>query len=481
MRTDQVHGPGCHAPTRRIPPLHFLYLLMLVWILGRSYSAAQYQHSFWPFMILVTTPRVLSGVSVLVWWRASADLRISWTVSVWTLLLCLVGFNIYLDSRVDGQETRIQRILREREKDPATLPTAVPQGFLTAVTPAGSFSLPDAKAGRFLPLADVTSTRTVYCREAGDYLVYLSDEKGFNNPHGIWSKGVDIALIGDSYVHGACVPQGSDIASQLRRRFPKTLNLGRGGNGPLSELAVLSEYAAPVKPKLVVWFQVDNDLHDLETERNSAILMHYLAVQDTLGLFQRTAEIDPIVRHYLETELKKKAGEGAPPEGSSLSRAIQKLVRTLSFSTLRNSLVFPHFSNHDIGLPSSDEYLNGLEWDLDRQVLAEAKKRVESWGGKMIVVIIPFQKGSGFLNPKSDAKARVYHDRLATMLRDLDLPYHDLNEDFHRLPNPNTYLADMRIYYGHDNERGYVLLADAVANFIWQFCETHPAFACGRS
>src|SRR5690242_19056225 len=161
---------------RRYPPLHLLYLLGLVFILGRGYFAAHYQHPLWPLTVLVAAPLILSAASALVWWKAKPEFRMSWAMSVWTLLACLVGFNFYLDSRAGGQETKIQRILREREKDPATLPSAIPQGFLT-VAPAGSFSLPDAKGGRFLPLADVTSTRTVYCREAGDYLVYRSDEK----------------------------------------------------------------------------------------------------------------------------------------------------------------------------------------------------------------------------------------------------------------------------------------------------------------
>ena len=56
-------------------------------------------------------------------------------------------------------------------------------------------------------------------------------------------KQIDYLLIGDSFVHGACVNRPDDIASRLRLLSGKSvLNLGYFANGPLVEYAVLREY-----------------------------------------------------------------------------------------------------------------------------------------------------------------------------------------------------------------------------------------------
>ena len=66
------------------------------------------------------------------------------------------------------------------------------------------------------------------------------------------ASGIDWILIGDSFTQGHCVDPGSDIAGQLRSMTNKNIiNLGVGGNGPLSELATLKEYAENRNPKIV--------------------------------------------------------------------------------------------------------------------------------------------------------------------------------------------------------------------------------------
>lgn len=458
----------------RRPPLHLVYLAVLTAVLVRSFFHGHYPPAPMPLAVLIIVPAALTLGSLAVWLRGSRDLRISWAMSVWTLLACVVGFDIYLNTR--GQETKVDRILQERRTDPATLPAAIPQGFLTSTQPAGTFSMSDGHGGSFLPLADVSRTRTVYCREAGDYTIYRSDEKGYNNPQGIWSHPISIAMIGDSYIHGACVKPGDDLSSLVRKTYPGTVNLGRGGNGPLSELAILTEYAAPAKPPLVIWFHVDNDLRDLRTEKKSAILMGYLRDGVSRGLSTRTGEIDALVARYLNGELAKR--DDQPAEGSPAANALKTVVRTLSFATLRDRVLLRNYVAHDLVLPPSDEQLANLDWDLDLQTLETAKRRVEGWGGRMVVMIIPFQDGHGFLDPARDPRARAYRDRLIQNIKTAGLAYHDLNEDFQRLPKPNDYLADMHIYYGHDNEKGYRVLAKAVTDFIAQTCRTRPTLDC---
>lgn len=105
------------------------------------------------------------------------------------------------------------------------------------------------------PLSGISNVTTVHGNESGKFLIYKSDEHGFNNPSGYYKDGrVDIALIGDSFTQGAGVDPSDNIAGHLINAGYNTINLCMGGVGPLMELAILKEYAEPLKPKIVLWF-----------------------------------------------------------------------------------------------------------------------------------------------------------------------------------------------------------------------------------
>ncbi len=100
-----------------------------------------------------------------------------------------------------------------------------------------------------MPLAGIPSVTTVLCSEAGPYLVYDSDEFGFNNPPGVWDQPIQVALLGDSFTHGACVAADKHFSGIIRARFPGTLNLGMSGTGPLTQFAGVREYLSTLKPR----------------------------------------------------------------------------------------------------------------------------------------------------------------------------------------------------------------------------------------
>ena len=100
---------------------------------------------------------------------------------------------------------------------------------------------------KVIPLSSISNAATVYCNESGFYSTYKSDNFGFNNYNDIWKKNKlshNILLIGDSYVHGACVNQNFTITSFLNKKNKNYnfFNLGMGGNGPLINYATLREY-----------------------------------------------------------------------------------------------------------------------------------------------------------------------------------------------------------------------------------------------
>ena len=133
------------------------------------------------------------------------------------------------------------------------------------------------------PLFTVTSIsnkKTIHCNESGKYSIHYTDRYGFNNPDKEWEKNIiEFLLIGDSFVHGACVNEPYTISGNLKKMIKSggVLNLGHSSNGPLVEYATLREYLHLKKTKRVLWIYYENDLPDLVRESKSKTLMEYLS------------------------------------------------------------------------------------------------------------------------------------------------------------------------------------------------------------
>ena len=146
-----------------------------------------------------------------------------------------------------------------------------------------------------LPLAGVSNSNTIFCNENGYYSNYLSDRYGFNNPDEVWNNTNETyMLVGDSFLHGACVNRPYDIASVMRESSNKNIiNLGYSSAGPLTELALLREYYHPQASKMIWFFYEGNDLIDLNTElRNDLVIQKYFDAQFTQNLKIRQKIVD---------------------------------------------------------------------------------------------------------------------------------------------------------------------------------------------
>ena len=157
-------------------------------------------------------------------------------------------------------------------------------------------------------LSGISNSKTIYCNESGYYSFYQSDRYGFNNPDKEWdSEEIEYLLVGDSFVHGACVNRPNDISSVLRILSKKSvLNLGQGGNAPLIEYASLREYLNP-NVKKVVWVYFEgNDIGNLFNELKSDILINYLDnLNFTQNLKLKQKEINDLKINLLEKRRKE--------------------------------------------------------------------------------------------------------------------------------------------------------------------------------
>ena len=130
------------------------------------------------------------------------------------------------------------------------------------------------------PLSSYSNELNIHCNDIGEYSIYKSDRYGFNNNDIYWEKDVQNFLIGDSFVHGACVDQNQTISGNLNYYGYPSINLGMSNIGPLIEYAILQEYLPlntnDSKKKLFWFWYEGNDYEDFNRELNNKILNKYL-------------------------------------------------------------------------------------------------------------------------------------------------------------------------------------------------------------
>ena len=259
------------------------------------------------------------------------------------------------------------------------------------------------------PLAGISHVITYLCTEADRDVLYRSDEFGFNNPVGVWNRPIDLAIVGDSFAHGVCVPEADQIATLIRASIPATLNAGILGAGPLAELGVVREYLSPHRPRMLAWlFYEGNDVDTLGQQTKMA--RRYLDSTFSQHLISRQAEIDALLRGYEDRVI------AAPVERGPRDAA---LADVLMLRHLRTAL--------DVGLPAwpprpPDDY-DGLE-----KSLTAAKNAVDAWGGTMYLVYLPDSHRFDPLRVTSEPQHddRVVYSRTMDIAHKLGMPVIDM-------------------------------------------------------
>lgn len=298
--------------------------------------------------------------------------------------------------------------------------------------------------GKIFPLSGMTRRNIIRCNEFGEYLISPSDEHGFNNPLGLYHPPLDIALIGDSFTEGACVKPGQDMASRLRAKYPGTLAFGQGGSGALIELALLKEYAEPLRPKAIFWIYYGNDVTDLAAERKSPFLKKYLSGEFSQDLLHRRKAVDEAWRRYFEN-----VGQYPAPEAGRIvenPRFRQRAARFISFYYLRI------FTLNAYPLSMEDK----AEAALFLQIIDKAKSRVEAWGGRFYFVYLP--ERNFFVDKK---KADRFRGAVISGIKTRHIPLIDVYATFSAQPDPLAFFYLKKST--HYNAGGYALIAEEIA------------------
>ena len=328
------------------------------------------------------------------------------------------------------------------------------------LTKASAFSRND----ELFPLGGISGKTIVACNEGGEYLIFESDEQGFHNPEGLWSKDkIDIITVGDSLTHGECVNSDKNTTALIRKTHENTLNLATSGSGPLIQLALIKEYTKELRPEVVLWFYCEcNDLLDLKLESSDPSYYLY--------------------RNYLESDFRQELRNNQPKIDSFLSNwalgHIEGIINEQQFRLgdtfidilkMRNLRTFV-LRRIGAGTSSRIEPIDEADLQLFSRVLNDGKDHVSKLGGQLYFVYLPTWARYG--NPDDtpginhDAQLELipFYDRILSIVDDLDIPIIDLKTKFDQHPDPLA-LWPFRLM-GHFNEKGYQFVAERVLEEI---------------
>jgi hypothetical protein len=285
------------------------------------------------------------------------------------------------------------------------------------------------------PLGSKSYSKTIHCNEIGFYSEYFSDRYGFNNTDKIWEQNtIDYLLIGDSYVHGACVNPENNISGIIFKKTKKNiLNLGFSSNGPLMEFATLKEYNLKKKIKNLIWVYYEgNDMYDLQNELNNKILINYLNNKNyTQNLTSNQKLIDDIFDEKLEYELKY-------------------------FTTNKNNNVYSldfHNIYKLLSILFKKKKIDNETYQYFNKIIFELKKFCKENDILLTFVYLP-----DFYNFDS------YDKKVFQILNELNINYIDLRKEINK-----KQISDMlpQINPGHFNKNGYYKITEIILNNLY--------------
>lgn len=378
-------------------------------------------------------------------------------VSVYALNLALWFDPLAPGTQADSRSPReVARALRIETKTIRVVPFVHPAGFFNA-EPDGTISPEIRMDGEEVwPLSGISNATTVFCNESGQYSIYNSDEHGFNNPAGLWAnRPIDLAVVGDSFVQGACLPPGQSFVDLIRNEYPATLNIGISGEGPLLELAELEEYLPAVKPRVTLWcFFAENDLVDLFREQKSPFLRNYLKDGFTQHLFDRQSDLDRALSDEMDARVRKL--------DSLPSKAPTFVMQNLTLGDLRKKLGLVYGDTFEDLQTLSD---TRQQFDLFQRILERAKATTDSWGGLLYFVYLP---GRGDIG----SRATVDRNAVLDVVKRQGLTIIDLQNVFQSQADPFRLYQALprhlftRRRFGHYNERGNQVVAEVIVKHL---------------
>ena len=407
----------------------------------------------WGAYIMILSGFFIAGIVGMFWLKENIKIKLIKLLFTSFLALFITDqFLLYIDRREIYKSVQAMGIKYDRRDQLEFIEDLKKKGEQAYLMPTPfnfiQYTWNKVDISTFFPLAGKPKATTVYCN-AGTWTTYKSDRFGFNNKDSVYDlKSPAVVLIGDSFVHGVCVPQSKNIAGVFRKKGLKAISLGVGGQGPLTQLASLVEYGRFFKPKTVVWFYLnETNFEFLKVEKKYPILLKYLSGDFSQGLIEKNDYLDNFWDGFNEQRVFE-AKFIKYKNFITLSKIREHLNLSVSSSTMANN---EYLNKHAIELQN--------QWILLEQIFKQAKTVTEKSGGKFYLVALATKPAYG-----KDLSQR--YDLMKKLMEKLHIPIIDIKKHLENYDNPAElfYLNQIGEHY---NEKGYKLVADLIEQKGW--------------
>jgi len=350
-----------------------------------------------------------------------------------------------------------EQVLAESQRTADAVPILPPTFVMDNV--GGEFhSALRINGAEAVALGAISRRTTLLCNEDGDWISYRADRRGFNNPDSVWNvPDLDVALLGDSFTQGYCVPPDHSFASLIRKQVPHTLNLGMANNGPLQELATLSELLPAHRPKVILWCYFEgNDLTDLQRERKTPIVASYLNDHFTQDVLRDQDQVDRGIADEMPRLFQERHQHD---EQRPRNAARYALAAALKLTAVRERLGLLAGPTEEETATARD--FDGANLEAFRHVMSEARRRADRWNGQLYFVYLPaWERFTHRYRSPGDQK----RDDVLRIVRELGVPIIDTVPAFSAQNDPLALFPFRQP--GHYTEAGHRLVADEVLRYL---------------
>lgn len=176
------------------------------------------------------------------------------------------------------------------------------QGFVREINLAGIERHIEFKSilkeNSALGISSYPNKDILYCNEGYGWQTYRSDRYGFRNFNKQYDTQVDVAIFGDSFIHGGCVPT-EDTISQTMSEISNTLGFGLGGSDPIHYAAMINVMIPKVLPKKAGIAFYNNDFN--ESDRASIFYKFYVKDRNNASnYFDSNGELSLKITKYYD-------------------------------------------------------------------------------------------------------------------------------------------------------------------------------------
>jgi hypothetical protein len=343
--------------------------------------------------------------------------------------------NLAIAQQTENSEAEKAQEARRRNEDVPQRAKLISEGFLPVVYP----SLMDTLDIRHPLIAGLPLAKTYYCNEGYGVLKYQSDRFGFRNKDIIWDDNPKIIMIGDSFVHGACVSDEETLPQKLSNEIKSNVaNLGIGGNGPSHYFTYAYLFIPRLNPQIVYlnFFTNDNGIGQKSSiERKYVDLNVEIFAKNSLSFIDASLFFDQGMRiiDYLRDE---KSTENEIQENSLAYRAFNAFKRHSTLPTIKSLIGFTeHFKQTE-------------------NAITKTSKLCDEFNCELIVSFIP---NSEYYTP--DPRANSYADKIKQLTSKLGLHFVDGREFLDRKKDSE----DFAVNGPHLSPIGYEKMAKAIA------------------